>query len=137
VVVLRALGNFTTEQNNRAFHRVPIPVQPVTLVAQSGDRTVGAQGWITDLSGGGARLTVPVSVERGDVVLLRFTLRGTSERIAARAEVAWAKPLRGDQFQVGVRFVDLPNAQRDMIVRGVFQAEVALRQLTTPSHRAG
>jgi Tfp pilus assembly protein PilZ len=137
VVVLRTLNNFATEQNNRAFHRVPITVQPVTVVAQTGDRTVGAQGWITDLSGGGARLTVPLTVERGDTVLLRFTLRGTIEKVAVRAEVAWAKPLRGDQLQVGVRFVDLPNAQRDTIVRGVFQAEMALRQLNTPAHRAG
>ena len=138
VVVVRALGNVTTDQNHRAFHRVPITVQPVTLVVQTGDRTVGAQGWITDLSGGGARLTVPLKVERGDVVLLRFTLPDSSERLAVRAEVAWTQPLRGEQqHQMGVRFVSVPDGQRDSIVRGVFQAEMALRQLTAPAHRAG
>lgn len=138
VVVVRALGTVSNDQNQRAYHRVPITVQPVTLVARTGDKTVGAQGWITDLSGGGARLTVSVKVERGDVVLLRFTLPDSTERLAVRAEVAWSQPLRGEQqHQVGVRFVDLPDGQRDSIVRGVFQAEMALRQLTTPTHRAG
>jgi Tfp pilus assembly protein PilZ len=138
VVVVRALGNVISEQNSRAFHRVPITVQPVTLVVQSDGRTVGAQGWITDLSGGGARLTVPLKVERGDVVLLRFTLPDSTERLAVRAEVAWTESLRGEQqHQMGVRFVSVPDGLRDSIVRGVFQAEMALRQLSAPSHRAG
>jgi Tfp pilus assembly protein PilZ len=136
IVVVRALGTVVGDQNNRAFHRVPITVQPATLVARSGGRAVGAQAWITDLSGGGARLTVPLQLERGDTVLLRFTLPETSDRIEVQAEVAWTEPLRGgQQYQLGVRFVDVPDSQRDNIVRGVFQAEVALRQLTTPSHR--
>jgi Tfp pilus assembly protein PilZ len=116
--------------NTRSYHRTPVAFQSMTVVAQTGGRVVGTQGWITDLSGSGARLTVSLPVQVGDVVHLRLTLPDHSDSDTVRGRVVWAEPMRGGhQHQIGVAFTDLSDRLRDRIVHTVFRAELALRQV--------
>jgi Tfp pilus assembly protein PilZ len=128
VIAVRPLAATEAARNHRAYHRAPVHLTPVTLVARSVGRTVGVQGWVTDLSGGGARLTVSLALQVGDPLALWLALSDGERRSEVHTEVVWVQPLQSS-YQIGVRFVDLPDAFRDRIVHVVFRAELALRQL--------
>jgi Tfp pilus assembly protein PilZ len=124
----RLLAAAEVPSNHRAYHRVPVHLRPITMVASTAGRVVGSQGWVLDLSGGGARLTVAQQLAEGDHVVLRLVLPDETQRVEIRAQVIWVRPLQ-DSHEIGVRFIDLPDAIRDRIVQAVFRAELALRKL--------
>jgi Tfp pilus assembly protein PilZ len=76
-----------------------------------------------NISGGGMFLTLPGPVGLGDVVHLQFRLRGRD--IVAKAEVVWVaqrRPVTGLRqlpVGIGVKFVDLPDADRQLILNYV------------------
>lgn len=126
-IIVRPLATAEVARNHRTAPRVPVHRPPVTLVARTADRSVGFQGWMLDLSGGGARLAVSVPLQVGDELILRLPLPDETERTPLRAVVAWHQRA-GDTHQLGIRFLDMPAALRDRLAHAVFRAELALRK---------
>lgn len=127
VVAVAALTPPTPEENNRAFHRMPVTMRETTLAVLAPGRTSIGRARILDLSGGGARILLQKRVANGDRVLVRLMLDG-DQHTQVPGEVVWVRPLRRF-WQAGIRFVDVPVAKHALIQRAVFQAEVRMRQV--------
>ena len=80
------------------------------IVCESGD--VVTRSEVADLSVGGMFIDMPRSpFARGMRVTVRFALRADEPRIVVDADVHYAQ----DRIGIGVRFVDLTDADREWI----------------------
>jgi DNA-binding response OmpR family regulator len=82
---------------------------PVTLIMQ--DKSSETQAVTSDVSEGGMAIQVAQRPPRAKSIRVRFTLPATDTAIESAAELAW----QGTGSQAGLRFVDLPLNQRDML----------------------
>ncbi|MEW5945695.1 MAG: ATP-binding cassette domain-containing protein [bacterium] len=86
-----------------------------------------------DLAGGGIRLAGDAPVKPGDVIRLKLGIPGEGERgtLVCRGEVRWVQ--EGDaeapgRYLYGVRFTDIPDAERDRLVKYVFSRHYGIRK---------
>ncbi len=112
--------------NRRAFYRAVMHFAPAQAVLLADGRAALCWVRLVDLSGNGARLLCPRPVRVGDTLYLRLPLPdGLLRELPAQA--VWCRPTRAG-WQAGVRFLDLSDRDRDLIVRAVFQQELRLRR---------
>jgi Tfp pilus assembly protein PilZ len=128
VVVVRPLTAAQAAENQRSYHRAHTQMRETTGVGVIAGRPVSFRAWIVDLSGGGARMVTLRELHQGDAMTLRLHLPESTGPIDVSAEVAWVRPLRRF-WQAGIRFVDVPDAARDRIIRAVFLSEVQMRRM--------
>lgn len=128
VLVVRPLPPDRTNQNQRAYHRIPTLMAEMTASAMTGGRVVGFRARVVDLSGGGAQITGPRQLEQGDTVHLRLTLPETGDVVEVPGRVAWARQVRS-QWRAGIRFEGVAPVTQDKIVRAVLRSELALHRI--------
>ncbi len=78
------------------------------------------QGFSENISEGGLFLITFATRRCGEVITVRFSLPGIERPIEARAEVRWLRSPdweRGVNPGIGVRFIDLSDADREAIER--------------------
>ena len=68
-----------------------------------------------DISAGGIRITIKDKLESGDLLSIKLTMPYTGQEIACFAQVAWVAPTEEGQFEVGLAFANLSNAETRII----------------------
>ncbi len=84
------------------------------------------QGFSENISEGGLFLVTYVTRRCGEVITVRFSLPGIEHPIEVRAEVRWLRSPdweRGVNPGIGVRFIDLNDADRASIERFIKRRE--------------
>lgn len=111
----------------RVFHRLNLHLQvSYRLVsARTGQGPELSDGTTVNLSAGGLLLAIPTIapnvvpelLEGNGTVVVRFALGQQGAPIEARCRVVWMQgpKARGDGFQLGLKFVDLPPAERERL----------------------
>lgn len=128
---LRLLGEWTKTQE-RSFVRVPVFFDAVflTLLEQKHQEKVEEQpaytGVILNLSGGGFMLRTNYELKIEDQIKVSFYIDKT--QIVSDAEVTRLIPNdNGNDY--GLRFLDLPEQVRTMIIRFVYQRQIELAEM--------
>lgn len=105
-VTLRAATALIKNERRNSF-RVPIQA-PVKLRVATGDRPIGIEGILLDLSDTGMDVLAAQSLCPGASLHARFSLPGSPAEFEVLAEVAWANP----NGESGVRFTATPDNVR-------------------------
>lgn len=127
VLVIRAAVPPESAANQRAYFRVPMRLlgTPATLLA--GGTAACFRVHLMDLSGGGARVLSPRPLAGGATLNLRVPVfDGPDLQVMGR--VTRVHSVRRS-WEAAVEFTGLAEAERDRIVRIVFRAELARRQV--------
>ncbi len=126
VIQLRVLGTWEKIQE-RDFLRVPVSIDAV--FERCWDDAPGElpqSGLMRDLSAGGFLLSSAHPFELNDKILVTFTLK--DESIAAQAEMVRLVPTESG-VDYGFAFLELPERVRQLIIKFVFQRQIALAEL--------
>jgi c-di-GMP-binding flagellar brake protein YcgR len=89
---------------------------------------------VVDLSAGGLLLRSRTPLSVGQQLLLDLDLPEPGGRLASLVEVVRLRPIqseRGQSIEAGCRFVDLPNRDRDRIVKFIFYCQAKLARTGT------
>jgi c-di-GMP-binding flagellar brake protein YcgR len=124
---LRMLGSWEKIQE-RYFLRVPVSIDCLfeVLSEDEAERTPQS-GVMLDLSGGGFLLRTSRPLQPNDGIRVSFNLKDT--QITANAVVA--RLVEADAgFDYGICFVDIPERLRQVIIKFVFQRQIALAEMT-------
>lgn len=95
------VGSMCVEQQR--YYRVEMNA-PVTLMCE-GEML---EGTLTNISIGGAAVSLPSSLQHGGTVKLCFTLPETAIRVEIHGRVAWAN----NEGEHGIQFSEIPNSIR-------------------------
>lgn len=118
----------------RRHVRVPVTINDGQFWAVEENEKFGATipGSIVDLSAGGLQVMTKTGLPEGQVVLVRFTLSRVAGHLMVDARVLRDYERLSD---VGVKthrshleFLELPERERDRLIKFVFQRERELRQ---------
>ena len=96
------------KRERRRNARIPVET-PVTLQVNDGAGQLRAVS--SDIGEGGVAIQLPHRPKNLGKVTLQFNLPGTQDNIECTGEVAWENPGR----QVGLRFLNLPDAMRNRL----------------------
>lgn len=111
----------------RVFHRLNLQLQVSyrVVTARTGQGPELADGTTVNLSAGGMLLAIPTIsqhavpelLEGQGTLVVRFVPGKDVPAIEARCRVVWMQgpKARGDGFQLGLKFVDLPAAERERL----------------------
>jgi len=78
-----------------------------------------------DIGGGGVKLRTSQALESNNFIYLNIPM-GKQETFYSMGKVVWVRPLDNNHFEVGIKFVDLPQGEQDRVIRFV-QAELLER----------
>jgi hypothetical protein len=126
IVVVRMLTRERPESNQRMHQRVPTPTLETYITAFTGGRAKRFRVHVLDLSASGARVASPHPLAERDRLMIRLTLDDGGDPLELNAEVAWSGPSRS-KWQLGLRFIDLDDRERDRISELVFRTEMRIR----------
>ncbi|TCK62590.1 flagellar brake protein [Seleniivibrio woodruffii] len=85
------------------------------------------EGKVVDMSGGGLRMFTDIHIEKDATIEIYFL--GSIEKVdQVKAQVMRCRSMEG-KFEVGVRFVDISQTDRDRIIKYVFKRQVEQRKL--------
>lgn len=124
---LRLLGTWEKIQE-RHFLRVPVSIEVLfEVINKEGVEPIPQSGLMLDLSGGGFLLRTSYPLERDDEIRVSFSVKDS--QITASAVVA--RLVESDSgVDYGVCFVDIAERLRQVIIKFVFQRQIALAELT-------
>lgn len=126
VLHLKLLGAWEKTQE-RSFLRVPVSIEAVfELCREDAVKEPPQSGLLRDLSGGGFLLSSAYPFELDDKIRITFTLK--DEPIAAEAVAVRRIPAES-RVDYGFAFLDLPERVRQLIIKFVFQRQIALAEL--------
>lgn len=118
--------------DRRGYYRLVTRIEPryVTTMTHDQPETVLRENVILDLSGGGLQMQTLGPVEAGHRLHLVFALEGDPLEVEAFADVLSARqPERGRRHvTVHGKFIDMPRAEAERIVRYVYRQQVELRK---------
>ena len=119
----RSLGNYLVQQNKKLEL---IARQVVSLSPQANE---GSEQTVS-LSEGGVSFVTDGPIAAGTLVALRITLLPSYSVIAVYGLVTGTEPSSSGETH-GVQFVDLEDADRQILARHVMQVQMAARRLRT------
>ena len=78
----------------------------------------GSEGYVTrDLCQGGVRFFVSDFIPKDSVLKIRITIEQVSLSFEALVKVRWIKKTaRGDRYEVGAEFINIPQRAADQLV---------------------
>ena len=94
------------------------------------DREETLKGTLIDLSQGGAKLLVPVSLQFSETVKLKMTIPNLDLTIDVNSEVCWIRPAEDNQWLVGCSFT--PKISEDALAQ--LAAEGIVERRSQPRH---
>jgi c-di-GMP-binding flagellar brake protein YcgR len=113
--VRREAQTATPQPRQRRFLRAPVNLAATFLLAGAGDPQ---NGDVTDLGGGGLRLSTGDDLPPGSTVQIRFRLPLDDEEVAVTGRTVMSF-FNGSKkrYEHGVAFAQIDAARRDAIVR--------------------
>lgn len=119
----------------RHFVRVPLNLPVNILRVDPNTRTFGnVSAWVDNLSGGGMLVQLEKGREMyvGDIAGLNFQLPGSegSSTISAKVRVIHKRTAlqSSEPISVGIEFIDLPETEREAIIKCVFRRQLELKR---------
>lgn len=115
----------------RSFYRLkinlPVLFRPMEHDAQPGERDY-VRAYTADISGGGMRLLTDEGLEPGLQLECRLSM-GEKDFLDLKGLVVRVSPcVEGNyKFEVGIKFIDILESERDGIIRFIFQQQRMLK----------
>ena len=118
-------------QELRSFFRVDTRI-PVKLMVntKTGEGIMSqkiVEAKAVDISGGGLRLFSEIKAEKDDIIEIYF-LGAIDKLEMAKGQVMRCQK-REDMYELGIKFLDLGQSDRDKVIKYVFKRQVELRKL--------
>ena len=126
-----ALPDTMDHQDQRAYYRLPVTVQPHSIAVVHADGRVGdeVRGTIVNVGGGGVEVVMAEPLRSDAVLALRFRL-DELEVTSMVQPVAVEPPGPGRvNYRAHCRFLQLPRAVRERIIRVVFRQQLRRTRL--------
>lgn len=118
-------------QELRAFFRVDTRMNIKILVdVDSGDGIVSQklfEAKVADMSGGGLRLFTDAKVEKDAIIEIYFI--GNMDRLEQVKGAVMRSRRVEDKYELGIKFLELSQSDRDKIIKYVFKRQVEMRKL--------
>jgi c-di-GMP-binding flagellar brake protein YcgR len=114
----------------RAFFRVDTRMSIKALIPVKSDnvwtqKVVEAK--VVDMSGGGLKMFADIPAQKDATIEIYFL--GNIEKLEqVKAQVMRCRPIEG-KFEIGVKFIDIHQTDRDRIIKYVFKRQVEQRNL--------
>lgn len=113
----------------RSFVRIDtaLPVKIDVLPEAEGGETVSLTASTKDISGGGMQLALRKSLPLGTKIAVAFELPNMGE-ITTEGTVVRIEKSADCIFTAGIRFIDIPERERDKIIKFIFRKQCERRQ---------
>lgn len=118
-------------QELRSFFRVDTRMSIKILAdMKTGDGIVSQQLFeakVADMSGGGMRIFTDAKVEKNDIIEIYFL--GNMDRLEqVKGQVMRSRRIE-DKYELGIKFLELSQQDRDKVIKYVFKRQVEMRKL--------
>ncbi len=126
--VLSRPDSFSRVQR-REFIRIPANI---ALQFRDADSESWVKGQVKDISGNGVNISTRTPLEMGVLLELNFSLKvkGITTQISTMGKVV-REYKSVNSVQYGVTFLDLPQTERDKIIRFILHESIRKRSLTS------